>query len=1348
MKKLFLMFIGICAYAQIPNLPNHHAVLITGDTPSGAKQKIVQQLELLEKTGDTSMVNMGIWGLQEAIEKGMSKEEIMNSEGYDEFWNDTYLMWEVLFQKGWPDTGQLDHIHVLYGNGIDYPTSNKRYQASYHELPHITDHSAYYGDVVNIFDSLKYVMGPQDNLFCWTFDHGGRTGSSSSKLYVIDVSQSTSPQIVDSIYLPALGFLRMKVFGDYLYLLDYHKGLYIFDITKPYHPTFVSKIEKPMFTDFEVIGNFIYITNVYTDIEYEINIENPYNPYISDSFVLEDPYESWGWGGWGIACGNYHYVVKDLITKFHDFAPIDTIIKRAFKIEFPNHITDAYGEFKPVCAREWNDIELYQHDGVDSLIFIESGNYYDTISWTDIRILRASDLHLVNTYDLNLPYKLLVKDLDHIFVNTEEGYPTGKFYILKFLGNNLVEIGSISTKSLGNDYSVNDNLEYAYVADGDSGLTIIDIRTPENPKIISNLKLKHKAMGISHKDNFVYVSAYFPDSTLPVFLCTMDSFILDTEFASFIDSIQTNRKIFWMQQCFSGGFIDNLEDENSIIHTACKYNEPAYRADNINRSGTFYLENEYDSITGKTYHHGEYNFYTMNAVRQKEIWPYDNPPFIPSDMNRNGGTSIYEAYIWEKEHESRSEHPQYSDISNIGPETYLEWDDFAPPLIPSGGTYRYKRENDYNWWINLFWKKNSEVDFSGYNLYRYNNLIKKIYKDTSYLDFAMDLRGKPVMYKVSSFDLWGYESGKANIPLIYPIGISTYLDATGGNNGRRITFYNGKIYAFYSSENKVYCITSSDTGKTWSLPEYIGDGKYPVCDRITNGIIALWVNGASIIYRLNRNGIWEDEDTLPPLYIFIIPEESVHGILPPSIKVSRDTVNIFAEFVIISLPGEVYRLEWNYGKFHIDNPDFAWEGVDRGPGYYPMPPKPKTLSPTITLKSNTPLLGYDKDGKIFYAQKQDTIWKRWEICAGYSPSIDYKYPYVYLSFVDASSKLRVISFVPPSDTILNFEEMDFKEDIYNAEEPFIIGNDYLLWCEYDTSEHLKVRYSTFNPDSFYWDEPLDLSHIEWGDALSPQGIMIKRWVGTKLEKRLIPIWAEGIEPDIGIKNAEILPIPYIFAMADLGKEIPSPFTIKREGFIDYSEGTGEPVKIVDYDPDTLIYRIEELNPDNEYTIRLGLYQKSNTRWKERIEIDQTPIGEKWVYPGEVLWIEKKIPNVDIQDGKIEIRVIKKSGEYAVLGALYLYEGDEAGATSYNNFISLKDGFYIRPVMNGIEMNIPYEEDVLLRIYDITGRCVSIPLDGRIRGEKRITLKELPIGIYFFNARIGNKEFKGKIVNVR
>ena len=52
---------------------------------------------------------------------------------YDEFWNDTVLMYDMLIGTG---KYTADSIHVAYGDGIDGTSSNPRYQAS------ITDYAA------------------------------------------------------------------------------------------------------------------------------------------------------------------------------------------------------------------------------------------------------------------------------------------------------------------------------------------------------------------------------------------------------------------------------------------------------------------------------------------------------------------------------------------------------------------------------------------------------------------------------------------------------------------------------------------------------------------------------------------------------------------------------------------------------------------------------------------------------------------------------------------------------------------------------------------------------------------------------------------------------------------------------------------------------------------------------------------------------------------------------------------------------------------------------------------------------------------------------------------------------
>jgi hypothetical protein len=89
--------------------------------------------------------------------------------GFDEFWNDTYLMWETLYRFGWKD----DNIHVLFGDGADWSVDNPRYDVTEnYEFTSIVDDSAYIDDIDDIFNELENEMTSDDILFVYTFDHG------------------------------------------------------------------------------------------------------------------------------------------------------------------------------------------------------------------------------------------------------------------------------------------------------------------------------------------------------------------------------------------------------------------------------------------------------------------------------------------------------------------------------------------------------------------------------------------------------------------------------------------------------------------------------------------------------------------------------------------------------------------------------------------------------------------------------------------------------------------------------------------------------------------------------------------------------------------------------------------------------------------------------------------------------------------------------------------------------------------------------------------------------------------------------------------------------------------------
>ena len=171
----------------------NYAVLITGDTPD--------RQSISPKTW-----NEGVYGIS----------------GYDEFWNDTYMVWEMLYEFGFMD----ENIYVLYGDGTDDFTRDRydvTFQHSEITAGKITDYSAYVQDVENIFNWLATgnpsedipQMTGSDFLFVWTFDHGGTLGNNVSVLYLMDgyIIDYDFSTLVDQISYDKRAFWMQQCFS-------------------------------------------------------------------------------------------------------------------------------------------------------------------------------------------------------------------------------------------------------------------------------------------------------------------------------------------------------------------------------------------------------------------------------------------------------------------------------------------------------------------------------------------------------------------------------------------------------------------------------------------------------------------------------------------------------------------------------------------------------------------------------------------------------------------------------------------------------------------------------------------------------------------------------------------------------------------------------------------------------------------------------------------------------------------------------------------------------------------------------------------------------------------------------
>ncbi|MCK4678942.1 MAG: T9SS type A sorting domain-containing protein [Bacteroidales bacterium] len=204
------------------------------------------------------------------------------------------------------------------------------------------------------------------------------------------------------------------------------------------------------------------------------------------------------------------------------------------------------------------------------------------------------------------------------------------------------------------------------------------------------------------EDDFLFVWTFDHGGPLelvpgPVYIQLMDEIMWDYEFAELTDQIPAHKKVFWMQQCRSGGFEDDLEAPNTVLHSSCQPLESSFVADNKDINGNDVVEWEEDEL-GQEYRHGEFNFHTYSATvgeSPDHVNNYNGQPYTEADENNDNYISILESYYWEESHESidyggqyPGEVPLYSDIGDIGDYTSLEYPTLLCTDITQDETHR------------------------------------------------------------------------------------------------------------------------------------------------------------------------------------------------------------------------------------------------------------------------------------------------------------------------------------------------------------------------------------------------------------------------------------------------------------------------------------------------------------------------------------------------------------------------------------------------------------------------------------------------------------------------------------
>lgn len=136
----------------------------------------------------------------------------------------------------------------------------------------------------------------------------------------------------------------------------------------------------------------------------------------------------------------------------------------------------------------------------------------------------------------------------------------------------------------------------------------------------------------------------------------------DYHFAELLAMFPDCEKIFTLEPCFSGGFLDDaIVSPGPIVGSAaCRYDESSW-------------------AMGPDYVYDEYVFYWTAAVNGKDA--YGNP--VDADENQDGIISMKEAYNFAVSHDTASESPQYGEYPEGLGEYLSLWVTSNPPEQPS-----------------------------------------------------------------------------------------------------------------------------------------------------------------------------------------------------------------------------------------------------------------------------------------------------------------------------------------------------------------------------------------------------------------------------------------------------------------------------------------------------------------------------------------------------------------------------------------------------------------------------------------------------------------------------------------
>ena len=315
-------------------------------------------------------------------------------------------------------------------------------------------------------------------------------------LKIINVADHSSLQLVGSLDTDGYAY-GVAVAGDYAYMADYDKGLAIINIVTKAAPILVGSLD----TDDEacgiaVVGNYAYVSDGNSGLKI---IENKSNelPVTSDLskaaaenttivFNSEDFTSKF-------TDPNGDSLVKIKVTSLPDYGALklfgaDVVTEQKIVTDDLNHLT-----FEP--EENWYGDTSFSWKGCDGYLYAAAAEVNISIVVTLAPVLVGS------CADIDGSVKGVAVDGNYAYVANGEG----GLKIINVAAPTIPElVGGLDIDGYARGVAVGGN--HAYVADGWSGLKIINVAIPTAPELISSLDTDGSAIGTTLAGSYVYLA--------------------------------------------------------------------------------------------------------------------------------------------------------------------------------------------------------------------------------------------------------------------------------------------------------------------------------------------------------------------------------------------------------------------------------------------------------------------------------------------------------------------------------------------------------------------------------------------------------------------------------------------------------------------------------------------------------------------------------------------------------------------------------------------------------------------------------------------------------------------------